>query len=45
MRVKPRPDDHMYANSARSSMTGDHTAMRAWLLDRFLSEQEGPNPT
>lgn len=33
--VKPRPDDELYADAASASMTGDHRAMRAWLLDRL----------
>ncbi len=37
LRVKPRPDDHMYAVAARASMTGDHAPMRAWLLEQFFA--------
>lgn len=37
MRVKPRPDDRMYAMAAKSSMIGNHAPMRAWLLDQFLA--------
>jgi fido (protein-threonine AMPylation protein) len=36
MRIKPRPDDRMYAIAAKASMTGNHTPMRAWLLDKFF---------
>jgi fido (protein-threonine AMPylation protein) len=35
-RVKPRPDDGMYSQAAQSSMTGDHSQMRAWLLDQWF---------
>jgi fido (protein-threonine AMPylation protein) len=37
LRVKPRPDDEMYGMAAGASMTGDHTPMRAWLLERFFT--------
>ncbi len=33
---KPRPDDRMYGIAAQASMTGNHTPMRAWLLDKFF---------
>ncbi len=36
MRVKPRPDDRMFGIAAKASMTGNHTPMRAWLLDQFF---------
>ena len=35
--VKPRPNDRMYMLAASASMSADHTALRAWLLDQFLS--------
>jgi fido (protein-threonine AMPylation protein) len=36
IRVKPRPEDEIYGIAAGASMTGDHTLMRAWLLERFF---------
>jgi fido (protein-threonine AMPylation protein) len=36
VRVQPRPDDEIYGIAAGASMTGDHTLMRAWLLERFF---------
>ena len=33
LRVKPRPNDRLYGLASGASMTGDHTIMRAWLLE------------